>query len=564
MKNLKIFFRNLSFRKKIIVVSVIVGLIPTTIIGTFSYYNLSSLLIEKERTSLNQSLGNELISLKNKLFNLENSLNYITFNSELSNKLNQKYTSNYDIYILYRDYINPIFSSICYNNDQIENIVIYTDNNIHPRNGVLEPLSSLSENSWYYDVLETSMPFWVISEKDNTILLVSELYAVKSEFNTFVCMSINYDKFFKSLSNLFDTTYGITITDKNNTKLYEYKTDDFQFTSDDLFTNLKTNNLNSDYVIQYLPLSEYNWNAYIYKTKELITASTFQIKLTAMFGILFCIFLILVFSTSLSRIIVKPLELLSKNMNNIENGDLSINVITKYDDEIGKLIKSFNSMVKKLNYLINEVYKSKIAQQKYEMEALQAQINPHFLYNSLSLINSKAILCEQEDISQMSLLLSTFYRTTLNKGKNITSVKDELENIRSYCSIQSLLHSNSFEINYRIDETAYKYEMINLLLQPLVENSIIHGINHITDDRRGKLDISCSLDIDGIIFAISDNGCGIDKNKLSTLLNHNSNSYGVQNVNKRIKLYYGENYGLNYVSQLNIGTTVTFKIPFIT
>jgi len=252
--------------------------------------------------------------------------------------------------------------------------------------------------------------------------------------------------------------------------------------------------------------------------------------------------------------------MLAKNMEQIERGDLSVTVTTTATDEIGSLIQKFGNMVHKLQDMINEVYKSKIAKQEYEMKALQAQINPHFFYNSLSLINSKAIIADQGDISEMAQLLSTFYRTTLNRGKDKISVRDELENTTSYIQIQRMMHTNSFDVHYEIEEEILKYSMINLLLQPLVENAINHGIDHKETPGRGVLTIVGKQVGDHLIFKVSDNGCGIEKQTMDTLLTSKTQGYGVQNVHLRVQLTYGPEYGLFYESSME-GTTVILTIP---
>jgi two-component system sensor histidine kinase YesM len=218
-------------------------------------------------------------------------------------------------------------------------------------------------------------------------------------------------------------------------------------------------------------------------------------------------------------------------------------------------------MVHKLQEMINEVYKSKIAKQEYEMKALQAQINPHFFYNSLSLINSKAIIAEQEDISKMAQLLSTFYRTTLNRGKNTISVREELENTTSYIQIQRMMHSDSFDVRCEVDEGILDYTMLNLLLQPLVENAINHGIDHKESPGKAVLTITAKQSDNNLIFNVSDNGCGMEPELLKTILTTKTKGYGVQNVHHRVQLTYGVEYGLTYTSKLMIGTTVTLTIP---
>jgi two-component system sensor histidine kinase YesM len=247
----------------------------------------------------------------------------------------------------------------------------------------------------------------------------------------------------------------------------------------------------------------------------------------------------------------------------IEQGDLSITIKQTSSDEIGHLIQAFGHMMERLKHLINEVLKSRITQQEYEMKALQAQINPHFLYNSLSLINGKAIIAGQDDISQMARLLSTFYRTTLNKGKNLISVRDELENTRSYAEIQRMMHSNSFDIVYDIDESVYSFSMPNLLLQPLVENSILHGIDHKETSDRGVLTIFCRRNDQMLIFKVLDNGCGMSAEQCENILTSESSGYGIQNVHHRVQLYYGTEYGLRYTSTKGVGTCATLTLCII-
>ena len=232
-------------------------------------------------------------------------------------------------------------------------------------------------------------------------------------------------------------------------------------------------------------------------------------------------------------------------------------------DEIGRLISRFGEMVRRLDCMVNEVYKSKIAQQQYELRALQAQINPHFLYNSLSLINWKAIMAGQEEIGEMSRLLSTFYRTTLNKGRNVTRVKGEWDNTCSYARIQNLLHSGRLVLNMELEEGMEEYEILNLLLQPLVENAIVHGLDHKTDEGEKVLKVTGRQEGEHLVFVVQDNGCGIPAPVLADILTTQSSGYGVQNVHHRIQLYYGSDYGLVFESSPGKGTRVTVTIPRI-
>ena len=263
----------------------------------------------------------------------------------------------------------------------------------------------------------------------------------------------------------------------------------------------------------------------------------------------------------LAKTMVQPLTRLIQNIDQIAGENLEVVVWEESQDEIGHLIQSFSRMMDRIHYLVNEVYKNKIARQEYEMKMLQAQINPHFLYNSLSLINWKAIMADQTEISEMAQLLSTFYRTTLNKGKSVTTVKGEWDNTCSYIRIQSIMHSGKFDVEQHVKASMMDCEMLNLILQPLVENAIGHGLDHKEGNGKKKLWVSGREAGDVLEFEVKDNGCGIPEEDIEAVLHTQTKGYGLSNVNHRIKLYYGEAYGLQMESRLGEGTRVLVRIP---
>ena len=246
-------------------------------------------------------------------------------------------------------------------------------------------------------------------------------------------------------------------------------------------------------------------------------------------------------------------------MKDMDIEHLEVTVKNNSEDEIGILINSFDKLIVKIKTLIQEVYKSEILKRKYEMRALQAQINPHFLYNSLSLINWKAIRAGEEEISEMSQLLSTFYRTSLNKGSNVISVENELSNTEAYIKIQLMMHNYNFDVDFDIDDEIKEYYMINLLLQPLVENAVNHGIDE-KRNSRGRIRISAKKEDVDIVFEVEDNGVGMTKEMCEKILTSKSNGYGIKNVYDRIKVVYGDKYGLEFISIENQGTIARIRI----
>ena len=371
------------------------------------------------------------------------------------------------------------------------------------------------------------------------------------------------EQLFSKLTTLYSSTYGVLITTEDGNSIWQYHTEDLQDNIVPLTSlpyNMLSDSIQKDYIVETVVEENSNWTFSIIRPTKTVLAATQIIISTTLIIIILCLFFIFLFSYLLSHSLVQPLEKLTENIKQVASGNYEITIISHSSDEVGQLIENFTYMVHQLNQLINEKLKAKIVQQKLQFRALQAQINPHFLYNTLSLINSQSILAGHPEIGLPARYMATFYRTSLNKGKDLISVNEELENIKSYINIQLLMHSDSFDVHYHIDEKILSFIMPNLMLQPLVENAIIHGIDCIKNNRRGKLEIKAEVLNDHLVFTITDNGCGIPEDKLANLLLGKTSSYGIENVHTRAQLQYGDSYGLKYKSYLDIGTEVTLTI----
>ena len=229
--------------------------------------------------------------------------------------------------------------------------------------------------------------------------------------------------------------------------------------------------------------------------------------------------------------------------------------------------------------MINRVYKAELEKKAMELKALQAMINPHFLYNCLSSIKWKAIRTGNDEISDLTGHLAKFYRTSLNGGKQITTVGSELENVKSYVELQRMTHENSFDVEYELDETLFETSMPNFLLQPIVENAIFHGLE--TKPDKGKVTIRVEMTEKNVIIIVSDDGVGIGREELELMRDSLKNSkketdkeckspgergngIALANVSQRIKLIFGDDYGLNLYSTKGIGTDVEIILPIMT
>lgn len=282
--------------------------------------------------------------------------------------------------------------------------------------------------------------------------------------------------------------------------------------------------------------------------------------------LVFVIVVVLLISVFMSARISRPIKRLKKSMEKVEKGDFDTIIHVKGADEVEQLSRRFNLMVSRIRQLMDQIILEQEAKRKYEMEVLHAQINPHFLYNTLNSAVRMVGTGKKEDAVTTITSLSKLFRISLSKGKNIIPVRDELEHIRNYLVIQKMRFKSKFEYTIEADEEVLQYQTLKLVLQPIVENAIHHGIECMADE--GMIRISAVKERDCLLFTVKDNGVGMSAETLEQLQRGTVNSpkgsgVGVRNVRDRIQLYFGEEYGLQIESQLEEGTTVMIRMPLV-
>jgi two-component system sensor histidine kinase YesM len=241
------------------------------------------------------------------------------------------------------------------------------------------------------------------------------------------------------------------------------------------------------------------------------------------------------------------------------------------DGDSNLLENSVDHLIHKVHDLMEETYRSKVQEREAQLRALQAQINPHFLYNTLDTINWIAIGRNAHDISQMIDGLAKYFRLSLNKGRDLVSVSDEFNLAKVYLEIQQTRFPKSFEFYFEVEEGLDEYEMPKLTLQPIVENALLHGIRK-SKGKMGTIRIQAEMDGDDLVLSVTDDGIGMEPELVQSLLTEpqpamrsdgSGSSYGLYNVNERIKLFAGEMYGLTIESKLGEGTTVTVRLKCV-
>lgn len=261
--------------------------------------------------------------------------------------------------------------------------------------------------------------------------------------------------------------------------------------------------------------------------------------------------------------IAMPITKLSGVMQNFED-DVNVRVSTKRHDELGQLYGAFNKMMDKIQNLIREVNLLSHKQKDAELKALQAQINPHFLYNTLESINWMAVRSGETEISDMVSLLGSFFRYSLNNGREFLAVENELQQVKSFVAIEQIRFKDKFDIVWNIDPKILGYTMLKLTIQPIVENCIVHGFDEI--DYKGEIIIEGEERGDELFFRISDNGVGTDAEYLNSYINAKQvepvkkGKYGIRNVQQRLKLYFGEQCGITFSTNESGGLTTEIRL----
>lgn len=270
-------------------------------------------------------------------------------------------------------------------------------------------------------------------------------------------------------------------------------------------------------------------------------------------------------SSILSREITKPLRRLSESMSRVEKGEFDrANVDVTMENEIGSLGKSYNLMTERIHTLMEEnVYEQK-QKRKSELKALQAQINPHFLYNTLDSIIWMSEAGQSDEVVEMTSALAKLLRQSISNDHEQVELGQEMEYVKNYLTIQKMRYQDKLEYTVEVDPKVRHVMIVKLVLQPIVENAIYHGIKY--KGSKGTLRIRAFAESEDVCIVIEDNGIGMDEAALNIIFDetqkiHKQNGVGVPNVQKRLKLYYGDKYGITYESKVGIGTRATIRIP---
>lgn len=581
--------KNMKIRNKLIFIYLIVVFIPVLIVGAYLTKSMTDIVINNTiheasyNTNIVKYRFEEIIRIAADVSDR------IYVNQSIANLINHKYTSYNEIIEAYGN--NTTLDEYLRSYSEIKSIRLYTDNSTMLDNSqFIYASNDIKAKKWYKNALENNGKInWIYKNDEitgtNGLSLVRCIKDYSGNKIAVLVINVNNDRL-KSIiqgepyetvisldnNSIFSSTLGVT------DKTYDIK--DYNVPVRDENYKIKGDfNDKPSYVMVNSFFSEKSlvnkFEILMAVPIESVTKQTMPVAIKGIVliiaNILISLILILIFSKNLSdRIFI-----LKREMHKVASGDFNIEKTIEGKDEIGELYNDLNIMMESLKQLINEVYVERIhteelrtRQKEVQFKMLASQINPHFLYNTLETIRMKAFCNDQIEIANIVKMLGKIMRRNLEVTDKIVSLKSEVELLQNYLSIQKIRFEDKIEYECNVYLDAEKCEILPLLIQPIVENAFVHGLEN--KKEKGKIVINIYNNNNNSIIVVTDNGFGIPPDKLAQINNDFASddnktrrSIGINNVNQRIKLFYGKEYGLNVESEVDKGTKVTILLPML-
>lgn len=545
-------FRQQSIQTKLLFSYTVLGLVPMLLIAVYTYINTRSLLLDGLYEDLSIQLEQTRRTLEEKIGDYYSVSNILYMDDTLYNYLTADYsrTGYEDLY----GYVDGLCTNIQTLYPDIDKISFYSDNN------------TLPQDDYYFYLLDwENLPGWCaktswaggilhMEGEDPQKISFTRLMNLyeRGGLSFYVKIEVPRESL-EAILDVGDEQVVLAVTGEDS----EVKLSN----RPQLLGTIQTWQEMEDQIVRQ-DFVEYCGTLTMYTDSRRFNAiaagaaSRIFLVFCASMGIAFMA--IYLYSRGFRRNVEKVLT----GARAIGGGQLDYQIPDPREDEVGQIARSINQMGSYIHRLVEDSYKKELERKNSELNLLQEQINPHFLYNALSSISSLALCNKDRETSQAIIYLSEFYRISLNKGKQELTIGEEIRLLDSYLKIQQVRFGDIIHMEYELDEALLERKVVKLTLQPIVENAIHHGRVDDTDvfhillrlfEEKGKT-----------VLEVIDDGCGMEQEKLIALqsaMNQSEGGYGLKNVNIRIKLWYGANYGVFLESEPGVGTKVRIELP---
>lgn len=591
-KNL--FYRNMSLKKKLLFSYILLIVIPLVILGFYTYFYFSNTLYEKVVISSRESNEQIVKNIDNFLTNLSKISEFPSLDDTISSILRKHYskTENRFVEILddVEDANTSLYKGVFYMNEYIGSVTVVPNNMDYVFNVSIIPKYTVSypdkSEKWFQDIIDAEAKAVVfgihrdfLQEEGEHVISVGrsivDPFTRKCYGATIINVRADKLKTLWEDISLTQNSKFVVIDNKNNIiygsgvgvsgdnissipgflKVIEQDgSTETTIDGEKVYLNIATSEL-------------YQWRVVSITPKDELFEEIYNIRDITVVLCILLILLSLSISTVIATGITKPVLMLQNSMKLVENGDLNVTSSIS-GGEIGELSAGFNKMITETRNLIKKIYEQETEKRNAEIIALQSQISPHFLYNTLNTIKWMAKIQGSSGIVNALGSLIELLTFAAKTKDNLISIREELEQLNYYLDIMNLRFFDKFHVDYQIDPEVLRCMTLKFLLQPIVENSIIHGFEDLPDD--GTIKISIEKKDDRIIYDVIDNGKGMDQETIRKVLYSEEYSskkkfskIGLYNVNKRIKLEFGETYGVEIIAEARKYSRVHVEIPVI-
>ncbi|WP_138669749.1 cache domain-containing sensor histidine kinase [Hungatella hathewayi] len=580
----------MKFRNKIILYFLLSILVPSILITTIMYSGSVRIFDKKMNELVEKNLSSVRMLVQQRLAFIDELTTLISMNPLIQEVLSAPPTDDTNDIVtqiikldhaLDSYYISNYYAST---SSPIVPVIHMIDRPAFQRFDIsdkVRDISVLEDLSWYPEASGKNTAI-VADSQTGSVVITRKLYDLQTvetaRYAAFLTVSLEHSFFGQLLETYKPTPGSKTLIYDSGQNLLSSSgdlTDNESAYLKQEFSNLSSSptRLKLDgrpVVIAAEPLQNADWTIVVITDLNDINSSQNALTWIVVFLIILSMGIALFTALLLSRNLSRPILAIVDSMRTVGDGNFSIDIQYDKNDEFRYLINQYNKMISRIQQLIDGLYISESNKQKAELKAkemqlkaLQAQINPHFLYNTLDSINLSAIKYNVPQISDMINALADFFRYSLSRGEPVITLEKEIRHTQAYLELQAIRHGPNLQYRFLIPGSLYRVRIVKLALQPLVENAVLHGFS--SQNHQLSITIAAACSEEDIVISVTDNGTGADAGKLNDILNspedHSVDSFAITNVHQRIKNAFGNEYGLYYRDNPQGGLTAEIHLP---
>ena len=568
MKRIRKKFRDMKYRHKLTILLVTSSLVPMTMLALYSHNSISRLVRRNEVEDTSSILEQTRESIDSQIEVYTGLINYLTYSPDIEEVINEKNMDNYVAYAKYTQIVDPLLTVPKSYHDAINQIQIFADSIKVRHEYTLVPMDEIGQEWWSSQLNDEVQVQWLVNTEKPEIAAVRNIYDGRNR-TAVLCITLDYNKIFKPLKNIISEESGTMVLDQNQNIVYRDENIQDNDLADLRESDKILEQIRKEYVAVNSTSQNTGWKFYLYKTKKSVEKSVYQMLLAEIPLIAGCVLIIFILGMAFSRLFTRKIEMLTENMDLVNLGCREVSVTSDAEDEVGVLSRSFRRMMGEIDRLISEVYENKIALKEFELKALTAQINPHFLFNALESIRMHSILKKEEETADMIQKLAIMVRQNVDWSSDSNTIKRELAFVEAYLSLQKYRFGERLSYQINAQEDCQNILVPKLTITTFVENACVHGIE--AKSFPGWIFVRVYTENDALCMEIEDTGGGMDEAEVERIQDRMRNAslkmlkekgrVGMVNTCLRIRMMTEDTAQFSVESEPGIGTLVSIRFP---